>query len=45
MSDIRVPDHGTFRDTVAAVRESTEEQIRIERALGRALIECVAGKP
>lgn len=36
--------HAVFMKTIAAVRESTEEQARIERAIGRTILERLGGK-
>ena len=38
------PDHVVFNRTIDAVRKSSEEQVRIERAIGRAFLDRLAGK-
>lgn len=43
-TDIRFPNHEVFNNTLRAVKESTDAQILIERAIGRAFIDRLAGK-
>lgn len=42
---INFPTSEVFRDTVLAVAKSTEEQAKIERAIGRAFLERLVGHP
>lgn len=41
---VSFPNHAVFNNTLAAVKESTEVQVLIERAIGRAFLERLEGK-
>lgn len=43
-TDIRFPNRDVFNETIKAVHDSSEEQARIERAIGRAFLDRLAGK-
>lgn len=43
-NNIHFPDPHVFNETIKAVKESTEEQVRIERTIGRAFLDHLAGR-
>jgi|JI9StandDraft_2_1071091.scaffolds.fasta_scaffold56346_2 hypothetical protein len=44
LTNVTFPNHEVFNNTVKAIRESSEAQVMIERAIGRAFLERLEGK-
>jgi citrate lyase beta subunit len=45
LTNVTFPNHEIFNKTVKAIKESTATEVLIERAIGRAFLERLEGKP